>query len=159
MKNKLLILASSAFLATFVTGALAAEIKKPVKKPEAKTEKSVLTDPNKVVLVSKKSRTFSINLRSNPTTGYSWVLVDNYDQELIKPVSHKFHAPDSKLIGAPGYETFTFKIDNDGFRVPQKTQITFQYVRPWVVMGNSQKMKFTIITRESALPQPKTDKK
>lgn len=150
MKMKMIVAGSVVVLA-FGTCALAAKKASSTPKKQDKpqqVENGRLTDPNKVILVSKKDRTFTINLKSNPTTGYSWVLVGDYNSNMIEPISHTFNPPDTKLVGAPGYETFTFKVDRDGFNAPQKFQLHFQYVRPWVVSDNAQKLKFTIITKE-----------
>src|SRR3990172_6384423 len=78
---------------------------------------------------------FSIVLHSNPTTGYLWVL-KNYDSNLISPVSRKFYPPvNKKLMGAPGYEKWTFRVKPSGFIVPQLTGITLIYLRPWDEQG------------------------
>jgi inhibitor of cysteine peptidase len=88
------------------------------------------TDPAKPIMVGKTSSTFTIKLKSNPTTGFSWFLV-GYDSNVIKPVSHKYYAPNTKLVGASGYEKWIFKVKPAGFVVPQITKIQLAYTRPW----------------------------
>ena len=87
-------------------------------------------DPAKPIMVGKTAPTFTIKLRSNPTTGFSWFLV-GYDSNLIQPISHKYYAPDTKLVGAGGYEKWVFKVKPEAFNVPQVTNIQFAYTRPW----------------------------
>ena len=97
----------------------------------------VYTDAKPVVMVSKDKVEFVIKLKSNPTTGYSWFLRD-YDSKIVEPVSHVYEAPtDKKLMGAPGYELWTFKIKSAGFVVPQRTTLRFMYARPWEPGGTS----------------------
>lgn len=123
-------------------GLYAAGANQPVTKPQ-----DGMTDPTKALVVKSDSTTFTIKLRSNPTTGYSWVLRANYNAEIITPVAHAFHAAKTTMVGAPGYETFEFKISEKGFLVPQTLQLTFEYVRPWQVSSNPEKTLFTIVTR------------
>ena len=132
-----------------------AEEKKPVeadKKPAVE-----LSNPSKVIVVNSEAPKFTLTLKSNPTTGYTWVLVGNYNDELIKPVSHAYHAPDTKLVGAPGYETFTFKVKDEAFKMPQLFSVSLQYVRPWVAVKNAQKMTFTIVTTDKPMPEVKKE--
>lgn len=104
------------------------------------------TDPSKSIIVKKSNPVFSIVLQSNPTTGYSWFL-KNYDKNLVSPISRKFTAPaDKKIVGAPGYETWTFRIKKpSGFVVPQVTSIILIYARPWEDQG-AQATNFKVVT-------------
>ena len=104
------------------------------------------TDSKKTVMLLPDHARFTITLKSNPTTGYSWV-VRRYNSRIIKPVGHQYHAPNSKLLGAPGYETFEFKASHKAFNVPQKTYLTLEYVRPWEAkVPGAETLTFTIIT-------------
>lgn len=90
-----------------------------------------ITDPSKPIIVNRSNPTFTIIVKSNPTTGYSWT-IKNYDPNLISPVSHKFIPPENnKLMGAPGYEEWTFKIQPANFITSQTTNIVLAYMRPW----------------------------
>ena len=83
------------------------------------------------VVVTKDNPEFVIKLQSNPTTGYSWFL-RQYDKRLITSVSHVFEPPQNKkLMGAPGAEVWTFRVNDAGFVTPQQTVITLIYARPW----------------------------
>jgi inhibitor of cysteine peptidase len=89
------------------------------------------TNPEKTIVVERSKPTFSVIVQANPTTGYSWLL-RSYDSNLIAPVSHKFYPPtDKKLVGAPGYEKWTFRVKSLGFIVPQATSITLIYAHLW----------------------------
>lgn len=108
--------------------------------------KLVITNPNKVIAVSPVATEVVLTLPSNPTTGYSWFLV-NYDHQLLTPVSHQFIAPESKLIGAGGYQIFKFHVNNAGFLVPQLTRITLSYLRVWTIDQGSKQLTFTVATK------------
>ena len=86
---------------------------------------------------------FVLKLKSNPTTGYSWFLRE-YNASLISPVKHTFQHPSQKLIGAPGYELWTFRVKPAGFTVPQQTIIRMIYARPWQGADNSSQLVFRV---------------
>lgn len=83
---------------------------------------------NHTITVSKKSLQFTITEKSNPSTGYKWVL-KSYNSDVIKLISHKYTASQSNLLGAPGSEKWTFKVYEHAS--PQTTQIIFVYGQPW----------------------------
>jgi inhibitor of cysteine peptidase len=98
-------------------------------------EKS-FTDPTKSIVVKKSNPTFSITLKSNPTTGYSWSL-KSYDEKLISLINHKFYPPTNKtLAGAPGYEKWIFKVTPSSFTASQTTNMALVYIRPWEKQAN-----------------------
>jgi inhibitor of cysteine peptidase len=102
-------------------------------------------DPLKTIVVKKSAPEFTITIQSNPTTGYSWSLKD-YDYNLISPVSSKYYPPvNKKLIGAGGYEKWTFRVKPQGFIVPQTTSLTLIYSRPWDQQG-AQVTIFKVVT-------------
>jgi len=74
-------------------------------------------------MMKKMGETFSISLKSNPTTGYRWQ--PEFNSEFLELVSSEF-TPDSALIGAPGVETLEFRALKQG-----ETEITVIYKRPW----------------------------
>ncbi|MEO8400272.1 MAG: protease inhibitor I42 family protein, partial [Gammaproteobacteria bacterium] len=91
-------------------------------------------------------------LKSNPTTGYSWFL-RSFDSNLIQPVRHNFEAPTGKkLMGAPGYDIWTFHVKPAGFTVPQETVIRFIYARPWNSSDQTRQVVFTVTTQENKIP-------
>lgn len=101
------------------------------------------------IVVSADKTEFVIKLKSNRTTGYSWYL-RNYDGHLIQPIKHSFEAPkNTKLMGAPGYELWTFRVKPAGFVVPQQTAIRLIYARPWQsIEGMPTQIIFRVSTGE-----------
>jgi len=98
-------------------------------------------------MIDKSSPTFTIKLKSNPSTGFSWFLT-KYDHNLIKAVSHKYYAPDTKLVGAPGYEEWIFKAKPKALTVPQITKIQLAYTRPWNLEAY-RTVTFKVVTHDS----------
>ena len=110
----------------------------------------VHTQDKSAFTVTSKQAEFTIKLKSNPTTGYSWYLT-SYNANVVQPVKHTFEAPAKKLMGAPGYELWTFKVKPEGFVVPQQTQIQFVYQRPWEAgSSKDQPTVFTVTTIKSS---------
>src|SRR3990167_4993944 len=90
----------------------------------------IFNSPKQKIIVSQNQPTFTITLQSNPTTGFSWNL-GKYDSKLVSFVSHQFVAPQNKkLMGAPGYDVWTFKAIKATYRVNQVGHITLVYARP-----------------------------
>jgi inhibitor of cysteine peptidase len=114
----------------------------------SQTEMTPYTDDKPVVTVISSQPVFVVKLKSNPTTGYSWFLRE-YNSNLLEPLKHSFEAStDKKLMGAPGFELWTFRVKNAGFVVPQQTSIRFIYSRPWEVEDASAKQIVFKVTME-----------
>lgn len=111
----------------------------------AAVKKIDFTDPQKPIVVKQSTPNFVITISSNPTTGYIWSL-KNYENNLIKPVSHKYYPPPAKLMGASGYEQWFFTVKPAGFVVPHTTNITLIYARPWELQG-AQASNFKVVTQ------------
>lgn len=109
-------------------------------------DNSVYTEDKLNIFVDKKNSQFVIKLKSNPTTGYSWFLRE-YDASLITPLKHTFLKPEEKqtLMGAPGYELWTFRLKPAAFTIPQETIIRLVYAQPWHSDGSTQ-MLFHVFT-------------
>ncbi len=90
---------------------------------------------NKKPIEVKQGQSFVITLQSNPTTGFSWQWKSNkFDQNVVALVDHKYVASkDRKLVGAPGYEIWTFKAKpiSGVHPVTQVGHIVMVYQRPW----------------------------
>jgi len=98
------------------------------------------------ILVKPESPEFTVQLKSNATTGYEWFL-RSYDNHVITPVSHHYQRPTSQLVGAPGFEVWTFRVKAEGFTVPQVTYIRFVYARPWEAQSQAgQQVEFKVTT-------------
>jgi inhibitor of cysteine peptidase len=111
-----------------------------------KPDDNVYSEDKLNITVTADQPKFVIKLKSNPTTGYSWFLRE-YDTSLISPVKHLFQQPEQKLIGAPGYELWTFRVKLKGFTVPQQTTIRMIYARPWQGADNSTQLVFRVTTQ------------
>jgi len=108
----------------------------------------VYTEDKPAAVVQANQPEFSIKLKSNPTTGYSWYL-RSYDANLVQPVKHVYEAPaNKKLIGASGYEIWTFRVKANGFLVPMQTAIRFVYTRPWEANGQAKQVVFEVATQQ-----------
>lgn len=100
------------------------------------SNKVVFSDPDKEIVVTKDAPEFDIVLESNPTTGYSWV-IEKCDINLVTQVKTAFYPPNGGtgnklLVGAPGYQKWTFKVVNPVFFTgSQNTSIALIYKRPW----------------------------
>jgi predicted secreted protein len=69
---------------------------------------------------------FSITLRANHTTGYSWRLATKLDPASLTLINTTYNASTSGVVGAGGEEVWTFSAPAKG-----TTQLTFEYVRPF----------------------------
>jgi len=90
----------------------------------------IYTTENLNIMVTAAEPTFTIKLKSNPTTGYSWFL-RGYDKNLVVPKAHHIQKNAQGLVGAPQFELWTFSIKPAGFIVPHQTTLRFVYTRPW----------------------------
>lgn len=112
---------------------------------QASAEPTVYTQDKLAVTVTPDKPEFIIKLKSNPTTGYSWFLRE-YDGDMMTPVKHQFQHATSQLVGAPGFELWTFKMKKEAFTVPQQTIVRFVYARPWNSTDASQMVIFRVTT-------------
>jgi len=113
-------------------------------KPE-ETKVSTYNEDNTNIIVTRDHPEFTIKLKSNPTTGYSWFLRE-YDAKLIAPVNKKYKGPDKKLIGAGGFEIWTFKMKPNAFAVPHQTSLRMIYARPWNKLDSGTQIVFHVTT-------------
>jgi len=105
----------------------------------------VFTEEQPNILLNSNQSTFTVKLKSNPTTGFSWFLRE-YDPAILTPVRRVYDAPDAKLMGAGGYERWIFKVKPAGFVVPQQTTIRFVYTRAWQGVESSTQVVFRVST-------------
>jgi inhibitor of cysteine peptidase len=118
-------------------------------KAEPVSEPTVYTQDKPVAVVTSEQPEFVVKLKSNPTTGFSWVLRD-YNMELLQAVSHQYQpATDNGIVGAGGFELWTFKVKPAGFIVPQQTAMRFVYTRPWESVENTTQLVFKVTTAQA----------
>lgn len=81
-------------------------------------------DPGRVWPIVQTGSFFSLSLKGNPTTGYTWhYIVENPD---IASVVSEMIVPDSDLLGAGSTFSWTLKALKPG-----NTRIIFKYYRDW----------------------------
>ena len=71
---------------------------------------------------------FTVKLPSNPTTGYSWQVLE-IDSGILEMVGEPVFQPDSNeqgLVGAGGTETLHFEAKRSG-----ESSLSLGYARPW----------------------------
>jgi inhibitor of cysteine peptidase len=78
----------------------------------------------------KPGEEFTIELKSNPSTGYSWEMSGTPDKGVAVFVQKEYAQSDSGLVGAPGAEHWSFRAVGSG-----RTTIDFRYIRPWEKSG------------------------
>lgn len=106
----------------------------------------IYTEDKQSIMVSADHPEFTLKLKSNPTTGYSWFLRD-YDPDMMTPIKHSFEGTTPKLMGSPSYELWTFKVKPTAFVVPQETVIRMVYTRPWETNDGSTQIVFRVMTQ------------
>lgn len=77
--------------------------------------------------------TLTVELDSNPSTGFKWELMSISDPGVVEKTGEKFEAAMIKraegsppIVGAPGRELWTFKALKKG-----KSGVSMQYSQPW----------------------------
>ncbi len=70
--------------------------------------------------------TLSVELKSNPTTGYRWQFVAPDDPGVLNSTGDEFIAPQTERCGAPGRQKLSFTAAASG-----ETVLRLDYVRPW----------------------------
>ena len=88
---------------------------------------------------------FTLQLNSNPTTGYSWFVV-SYPRNLLKVVKHQYVPSTSKLIGAGGTEIWVFQALPAALAAPTVIKVIMMYARPWEINDKSTTQTFYMAT-------------
>lgn len=108
-----------------------------------KTENNVYTEDKTNITVTAQHPEFVLKLKSNPTTGYSWFLQD-YNSNLITPVKHSFQPTTSQLVGAGGFDVWTFHVKPAAFIVPQQSIVRMIYARAWEKNESGKEVDFKV---------------
>jgi inhibitor of cysteine peptidase len=85
----------------------------------------VFTENDTQISVDAGDR-FTIELPSNPTTGYSWEIGESYDEAVVTFLGEHYESGDSDQVGAGGTEQLRFVAGSAG-----STTVVLEYVRPW----------------------------
>ena len=91
-------------------------------------EKTYTESNNGDNLNLKINDVIKIRLESNITTGFKWNLSSETDTGIVSLIYSDYEqtSTDKELVGAGGYETFTFKANSKG-----NTAIVLTYNKPW----------------------------
>jgi len=98
-------------------------------------------------VLTQEKPIYTLRLNSNPTTGFSWFMVD-YPKKLVHVIKHQYVSPKSKLVGAGGYELWTFQATKAALAFPQVVKIVMMYARPWEINDQSTTQSFYITTAQ-----------
>lgn len=104
--------------------------------------------PSKPIVLNSTKPEFSIRLKSNRTTGYSWFMI-SHDAKLVRIMGSKYIKPNSKRMGEPGMSVWTFRMLPEAFKVQHATKIRLLYARPWE-MKKGKVVTFIIVSRSKA---------
>ena len=99
---------------------------KPVGQGLGSTTQLDAGDDGSTVTVPASAR-FTVSLRSNPTTGYSWAIVD-LNTSIVENTDHQYvqDAAPPGMVGVGGTETWEFTGCSAG-----TTTLRLEYRRPW----------------------------
>ncbi len=89
---------------------------------------------------------YTLQLNSNPTTGYSWFLV-SYPNDLLNITKHEYIPPKTNMAGAGGYEVWVFTAKPEAFVAPRALKIQMVYARPWEVNDQMTAQTFYVVTK------------
>lgn len=106
----------------------------------------IYSDESKAIMVDESRPDFMIKLPSNPTTGFSWFLVDDFNPNLFEVTASEYEPAlkNEGVVGAGGYRTFQVHLVSTAFQVPTSAKLHFLYAKSWEVDGNIK--EFTIRT-------------
>ena len=109
----------------------------------AKTQPLVFQDPGVPIKVSPGTE-FSIQLVSNPSTGFGWKMTLPVDQKIVEFLGSGYVAPQTAMLGAPGHEVYKFKAITSG-----EMKADFVYARPWEPKVAPGRKIFTILVEKN----------
>ena len=90
---------------------------------------------------AKVGEEFVIRLYSNPSTGFSWRLVEPLD-EMLKLEGHKYIPPKVQKLGGGGTEQWSFKAARSG-----KATVKLEYLQPWDESSIGERRTFTVLAK------------
>jgi inhibitor of cysteine peptidase len=73
----------------------------------------------------QKGETLAVSLEGNPTTGYTWEVVE-VDEQVLRQIGEPAFTPESEAVGAPGEQVLRFRAAGEG-----RTTLRLVYHRPW----------------------------
>jgi inhibitor of cysteine peptidase len=96
--------------------------------PEPRSSEGVVQVGQDSVIQARVGQEFTIELRANATTGYSWALADSLQQGTLALVRDEYVADPAPagMAGSGGRERWTFRALSPG-----ETTIYMRYARSW----------------------------
>jgi inhibitor of cysteine peptidase len=82
---------------------------------------------------------FTIQLKSNPTTGYDWEYAST--NGAVQLLEKTYEADNTGVIGSGGTDSFKFKVEGKG-----NTSLIFNYRRPWESTSIDQKVFSLVVS-------------
>ena len=78
------------------------------------------------MLTVLRGKVLNLELKSNPTTGYSWEIAGFAGSDFLARMGKYDYKPDSDRIGSGGIQIFSFKTKEKG-----DAKVIFEYRRAW----------------------------
>ncbi len=104
------------------------------------------SDFSKPLVVTSQNSMITLNIPGNPTTGYTWVLQDNDNRQLIRPIKYRYSSKNKRIVGGGGLFQFTFRVMPEAFIVPTLLKpLHFIYLRSWE-KGEAKTLDVQLIT-------------
>lgn len=100
-----------------------------------------ISDPDQPIKVAPGSK-FEIVIKSNPTTGYHWEIVDELNNNVVGFISKDYKADEPVLIGSGGVDIWTFKAIGAG-----QVTITLGSYPPSNNTAPAETLTFTIVVK------------
>jgi inhibitor of cysteine peptidase len=91
----------------------------------AQTTPALGAEDNGREIILQKGQTLTIKLEGNPTTGYSWEVVES-EGAILQQVGEPEFEAESDLLGAPGTHILHFNAVGTG-----QMELKLVYQRPW----------------------------
>lgn len=99
-------------------------------------------DKNAQEIKVQSGKSFSLTLVSNPSTGYSWQLAEQYDKEILSLAGSAYLSQNTpNLAGQAGYQLFKFRALQNG-----QTEIKLVYSRPWESVQPIETLTIKVVT-------------
>jgi inhibitor of cysteine peptidase len=73
----------------------------------------------------REGQTLTVSLEGNPTTGYTWEVVE-IDEQILRQLGEPDFTPESEALGVSGMQALRFQAVNEG-----RTTLRLVYHRPW----------------------------
>jgi inhibitor of cysteine peptidase len=89
-------------------------------------EPAVQTEGMEKTVDAETGQHFDISLESNPSTGYSWQVVQSPNKKVVRVLDSHFVEPSGDALGAPGTEVWQFQAVGKG-----TTKMVMEYSQPW----------------------------